>query len=55
MSSGDYIVRKGDLPLVSIYQCDDADFTKLCARPLREGQKTEDPESEPGPVPEDDE
>jgi hypothetical protein len=55
MSSGDYIVRKGDLPLVSIYQCDDADFTKLCARPLREGQRTEDPESEPGPVPEDDE
>jgi len=55
MSSGDYIVRKRDLPLVSIYQCDDADFTKLCARPLREGQKTEDPESEAGPVPEDDE
>jgi hypothetical protein len=54
MSSGDYIVRKRDLPLVSIYQCD-ADFTKVCARPLREGQKTEDPESEPGPVPEDDE
>ena len=47
MSSGDYRVRKRDLPLVSIYQCDDADFTRLCARPLREGQKTEDPESEP--------
>jgi hypothetical protein len=47
MSSGDYRVRKRDLPLVSIYQCDDADFTKLCARPLKEGQKTEDPESEP--------
>ena len=47
MSSGDYRVRKRDLPLVSIYQCDEADFTKLCALPLREGQKTEDPESEP--------
>lgn len=55
MSSGDYIVRKKDLPLVSIYQCGDADFTKLCARSLQEGQKTEDPESEPGPIPEDEE
>lgn len=44
MSSGDYVVQQGDLPLTSIYQCDDADFTKLCALPLREGQKTEDPE-----------
>ena len=54
MSSGDYRVRKQDLPLTSIYQCDDADFTKLCAMPLREGQKTEDPESEPVPMPEED-
>lgn len=54
MSSGDYRVRKGDLPLVSIYQCDDADFTKLGARPLSEGQKTEDPESEPVPGTDDD-
>lgn len=51
MSSGDYLVRKNDLPLLSIYQCDDADFTVLCALPLREGQKTEDPESDPVPVP----
>jgi len=50
MSSGDYRVRKADLPLTSVYQCDDADFTRLCALPLREGQKTEDPESEPMPV-----
>jgi hypothetical protein len=50
MSSGDYRVRAEDLPLISIYQCVDADFTKLCARPLREGQKTEDPESEPVPL-----
>jgi len=40
--------------LTSIYQCDDADFTKLCALPLREGQKTEDPESEPMPLTEED-
>jgi len=50
MSSGDYIVKKEDLPLTSIYQCDVADFTQLCAMPLRAGQKTEDPESEPSPV-----
>jgi len=50
MSSGDYRVRKNDLPLTSIYQCDEADFTKLCALPLSEGQKTEDPESEPEPM-----
>jgi hypothetical protein len=51
MSSGDYIVREKDLPLTSIYQCNDADFTQLCALPLRAGQKTEDPESEPPSVP----
>jgi hypothetical protein len=51
MSSGDYIVRKEDLPLTSIYQCDEADFTRLCALPLRAGQKTENPESEPVPQP----
>jgi hypothetical protein len=51
MSSGDYIVKKSDLPLTSIYQCNDADFTQLCALPLREGQKTEDPEAEPLPAP----
>jgi len=32
MSSGDYRVHQRDLPLISIYQCDDADFTRLCAR-----------------------
>jgi hypothetical protein len=51
MSSGGYIVKKGDLPLTSVYQCDEADFTELCALPLRAGQKTEDPESEPAPRP----
>lgn len=54
MSSGDYIVREADLPLISIYQCDAADFTKLCALPLRAGQKTEDPESDPAPESESD-
>jgi len=53
MASGDYIVRKKDLPLTSIYQCDEADFTQVCALPLREGQRTEDPESDPVPVPAD--
>ena len=51
MSSGDYIVQKADLPLTSIYQCDDQDFTRLCALPLWEGQKTEDPEDEPVSAP----
>jgi hypothetical protein len=47
MASGDYVVRPEDLPLVSIYQCDDADWTKLCAAPLKVGQKTEAPDSPP--------
>ncbi len=51
MSSGDYIVQKADLPLTSTFQCDEADFTQLCALPLRAGQKTEDPEADPMPVP----
>ncbi|HYK38924.1 MAG TPA: hypothetical protein VEU98_02800 [Candidatus Eremiobacteraceae bacterium] len=44
MSSGDYVVQPEDLPLISIYQCVDADWTQLCAAPLRAGNKTEDPE-----------
>jgi len=44
MSSGDYVIEPDDLPLVSIYQCADADWTQLCAAPLRTGNKTEDPE-----------
>ncbi|HSC45054.1 MAG TPA: hypothetical protein VLC94_04460 [Candidatus Acidoferrum sp.] len=55
MSSGDYVVRKKDLPLISIYQCDDAEFTTLCARELKEGQKTEDPEGEAVAVPDEEE
>jgi len=51
MSSGDYTLRKEDLPLTAIYQCNEGDFTQLCALPLRAGQKTEDPESDAVPVP----
>ncbi len=51
LSSGDYILRKEDLPLTSIYQCNEGDFTQLCALPLRAGQKTEDPESDAVPDP----
>jgi hypothetical protein len=47
MASGDYVVKPEDLPLVSIYQCDEADWTKLCAVPLKVGQKTEAPDSAP--------
>src|ERR1041385_902504 len=50
MSSGDYVVQPGDLPLTTIYQCDLQDFTQLCALPLRAGQRTEDPEAEPAPL-----
>lgn len=50
MSSGDYVVQPGDLPLTSIYQCDLEDFTQLCALPLRAGLRTEDPEAEPTPL-----
>jgi len=49
MASGDYVVQPKDLPLVSIYQCGDSDWTVLCADPLRAGNKTEDPEPLPGP------
>jgi len=49
MSSGDYVVQPEDLPLTSIYQCDDADWTRLCAVPLSAGNKTEDPEPPESP------
>ena len=49
MASGDYVVQPEDLPLVSIYQCEDSDWTVLCADPLRAGNKTEDPEPPPQP------
>jgi hypothetical protein len=41
---GDYVVQQSDLPLVSIYQCDAADWTRLCATELRVGSKTGKPD-----------
>jgi len=44
IARGDYVVQKGDLPLVSIYQCDTADWTRLCAAELKAGSKTGKPD-----------
>jgi len=41
---GDYAVQQSDLPLVSIYQCDAADWTRLCAAELSVGSKTGKPD-----------
>jgi len=41
---GDYVVQQSDLPLVSIYQCDATDWTRLCATELRAGSKTGKPD-----------
>jgi len=43
IARGDYTVQPGDLPLVSIFQCDAADWTRLCATELRIGSKTGKP------------
>jgi len=48
MPSGDYVVKSTDPPLTAIYQCDDADWTKLCAAPLHPGEKTETPTLDSG-------
>ena len=39
MQSGLYEVRDDDLPLKEIYQCDARDWTKLCVRDLKAGEK----------------
>ncbi len=39
MQSGSYDVQDEDLPLKQIYQCDAADWTKLCIRDLKSGEK----------------
>jgi hypothetical protein len=39
MQSGLYEVRDDDLPLKEIYQCDAKDWTKLCVRDLKAGEK----------------
>jgi hypothetical protein len=49
MQAGTYVVRKTDLPLVVLSQCDDDDPTKLCLRNLREGEKTGQTEARAGP------
>ncbi len=39
MQFGTYEVQEEDLPLKEIYQCDPADWTKLCVRDLQAGDK----------------
>ncbi|HUL33603.1 MAG TPA: hypothetical protein VL128_06945 [Candidatus Eisenbacteria bacterium] len=39
MQSGTYEVQDEDLPMKEIYQCDEDDWTKLCVRELKAGQK----------------
>jgi hypothetical protein len=41
MARGDYLVKTSDPPLTAIYQCDDSDFTKLCAITLQPGETEE--------------
>ena len=48
MPSGDYVVKPTDPPLTAIYQCDDSDWTMLCAAPLHPGEKTETPTLDSG-------
>jgi hypothetical protein len=48
VATGDYVVRDSDPPLTAIYQCDDDDFTKLCATRLRPGETVETPIVENG-------
>ncbi|HKV60823.1 MAG TPA: hypothetical protein VJO16_02850 [Candidatus Acidoferrum sp.] len=38
MSSGEYELDDGDLPMKQIYQCDAGDLTKLCIRDLASGE-----------------
>jgi hypothetical protein len=38
MEEGDYTVQAHDVPAYQIYQCSSEDWTKLCIRPLEEGE-----------------
>ena len=38
MEMGEYVVHPGDLPMTQIYQCDEHDLTRLCARQLAAGE-----------------
>jgi hypothetical protein len=49
IKDGAYVVRKEDLPLKVIFQCDEDEATKLCLRDLKEGEKTGQPEAPPEP------
>lgn len=40
MEGGSYEVQDSNLPLVQIYQCDEADRTRLCLHSLSEGETT---------------
>jgi hypothetical protein len=42
MQFGNYEVQDEDLPLKEIYQCDASDWTKLCIRDLKSGEKNGD-------------
>jgi hypothetical protein len=42
MQFGSYEVQDEDLPLKQIYQCDAADWTRLCIRDLKAGEKNGD-------------
>ena len=47
MQFGSYEVQDEDLPLRQIYQCDPADWTRLCMRSLKSGEKNGDGASRP--------
>ncbi len=38
MEAGEYVVQPQDLPMTQIYQCDEKDLAKLCARELAAGE-----------------
>ncbi len=40
MQGGGYEIDRKDLPVKQLYQCDPADWTKLCIRDLKEGDNT---------------
>ncbi len=40
MQGGSYEIEKTDLPVKQLYQCDRADWTKLCFHDLKEGETT---------------
>jgi hypothetical protein len=51
MQTGKYEVKKEDLPLKQIYQCDVRDLAHICIHELSEGEKNCAPAFTPSPVP----